>query len=96
MGVQPRDIDCLAFWGLVGWSAWTLLGLTHKPGYAEQLFRVADHLVTLQQPDGGFHYPEFWPPYDQVEMEQKINIGAQFATWIALARTAASLSIPQP
>ena len=63
---------------------------------AHPVGRVADHLVTLQQPDGGFHYPEFWPPYDQVEMEQKINIGAQFATWIAFARTAAALSTTQP
>jgi hypothetical protein len=73
----------------LGWSAWTLFTITREELYLEQACRVADHLTTLQQPDGAFHYPEFWPPYAQVEIESKLNLGCQFATWIAYARTMA-------
>ncbi len=71
----------------LGWSAWTLFSLTRDRAYLEQSCRVADHLTTLQQPDGAFHYPEYWPPYAQVATEWKLNLGCQFATWIAYART---------
>jgi len=71
----------------LGWSAYTLFLATRKGGYVEDACAVADHLAGLQQPDGAFHYPEFWPPYEQVEIEQKFNIGCQFATWIAYANT---------
>jgi hypothetical protein len=71
----------------LAWSGWTLATLTRKAEYARDVCCVADHLTTLQQPDGGFHYPEFWPPYDQVAVELKCNIGLQFATWVAYART---------
>jgi hypothetical protein len=71
----------------LGWSAWTLFTITREKTYLEQACRVADHLTTLQQLDGAFHYPEFWPPYPQVELESKLNLGCQFATWIAYART---------
>lgn len=71
----------------LGWAAWTLFKITREEQYLAQACRVADHLTGLQQPDGAFHYPEFWPPYAQVEIEQKINLGCQFATWIAYART---------
>lgn len=71
----------------LGWAAYTLHCQTHKPEYLEGACRVADRVANLQQPDGAFHYPEFWPPYEQVAIEQKINIGCQFATWIAYART---------
>ena len=71
----------------LSWSAWTLFTITREKQYLEQACRVVDHLTTLQQPDGAFHYPEFWPPYSQVQIEFKINIGCQFATWIAYART---------
>jgi hypothetical protein len=71
----------------LGWSAWTLFTITREKQYLEQACRVVDHLTTLQQPDGAFHYPEFWPPYAQVELESKLNLGCQFATWMAYART---------
>jgi hypothetical protein len=70
----------------LGWAAYSLHCQTHKPEYLEGACRVADHVAILQQPDGAFHYPEFWPPYEQVSIEQKFNIGCQFATWIACAR----------
>lgn len=70
----------------LAWSATLLHQLTRNPEYAEQACRYADHLVTLQQPDGGFGYPEFWPPYDRVALDLKINIGCQFSAWIAYAR----------
>jgi hypothetical protein len=41
----------------LAWSGWTLAVLTRKPEYAQDVCHVADHLMTLQQPDGGFHYP---------------------------------------
>jgi hypothetical protein len=71
----------------LGWSAWTLFTVTREEEYVAQACRVADHLTGLQQPDGAFHYPEFWPPYPQVQLESKINLGCQFATWIAYAQT---------
>jgi len=67
------------------WAAHALFCVTGDNEYAEHTCRMADHLVTLQQPDGGFHYPEFWPPYSEVAPEQKLNIGTQFASWIAMA-----------
>jgi hypothetical protein len=70
----------------LGWAARTLYCQTHKPEYLDGACRVADRVASLQQPDGAFHYPEFWPPYDQVSIEQKFNIGCQFAAWIAYAR----------
>lgn len=70
----------------LGWSAHTLGLITGKAEYTEDACRMADHLVTLQQPDGGYTYPEFLPAYDTVTPDLKCNYGAQFTTWIAYAR----------
>lgn len=67
----------------MGWAAHDLWRVTRNAQYAEDARRMADHLVTLQQADGAFHYPGLWPTYEQASLEQRINIGAQFATWIA-------------
>jgi hypothetical protein len=73
----------------MGWAAWTLFRMTGRPTYVEDARRMADHLVTLQQPDGGFSYPELWASYEDVPMDFKLNIGTQFATWIIYARAMA-------
>lgn len=72
----------------MSWAASTLFLATAKARYAEDACRLADHLFTLQQADGWFHYPEFWPSPEKVTLEQKLNIGAQFASWITLTRQA--------
>jgi len=73
----------------MAWAAWTLYLLTRRRSYAEDACRMADHLVSLQQADGGFAYPELWPSYDDVPMDFKVDIASQFATWIFYARTMA-------
>ena len=73
----------------LAWAAWTLYGLTGRRSYSEYGCRMADHLVTLQQPDGGFRYPEIWPSYADAPLEAKYNTSAQFSTWIAYTRAAA-------
>jgi hypothetical protein len=72
----------------MGWAACTLFSLTRKREYVEHASRVASHLISLQQTEGVFHYPELWRDYGQVSTEQKINVGCQFASWIALASNA--------
>jgi len=71
-------------------AAWTLWGLTGQQTYAKDIGRMADHLVSLQQADGGFHYPELWSSYDAAPLDPKLNIGSQFATWIVYARAVTS------
>jgi hypothetical protein len=70
----------------MAWAAWTLFGLTADPYYADCGGRMADHLVSLQQADGGFHYPELWPDYAKAPPDGKVNLSAQFATWISYVR----------
>ena len=72
----------------MGWAAWTLACATGQRSYAEDACRMADHLARLQQPDGGFHYPELWTDYAAIPLDMKVNLSAQFATWIALAAEA--------
>ncbi len=80
----------------LGWAAYTLGVLTGNPTYTAGACGVADRVASLQQANGAFHYPEFWPPYDQVTVEQKCNIGLQFATWLAYARTLLITQNPIP
>jgi len=70
----------------MAWAARTLFGLTGRRSYAEDACRMADHLVSIQQADGGFHYPELWPTYGGAPLEPKLNLSTQFATWIVYAR----------
>lgn len=70
----------------MAWAASTLYTTTDDPRYLEDACRMADHLATVQQPDGGFHYPEFWPTYPPDPWELQANVGFQFALWIAQAR----------
>ncbi len=70
----------------MGWAAATLYAITDERSYLEDACRMADHLVTVQQADGGFHYPEFWSTYPPAQWELLGNIGFQFALWTALAR----------
>jgi hypothetical protein len=77
----------------LGWSAHTLFYLSRRPEYLTDACNVADRLVELQQPDGGYAYPEFLPPYDTVPNELRCNYGEQFSTWIAYARNLLSVTV---
>lgn len=65
------------------WSATVLGAITGDQSYLEGACRFADHLVTLQQPEGTFHYPEMWPTYPPPHWQGLPNVGGQFALWIA-------------
>ena len=65
------------------WAATTLAAITRETQYIEQGCRFADHLVNLQQSDGGFSYPELIPTYPPQRWEVIPNVGAQFTLWIA-------------
>jgi len=65
------------------WSGTVLHAVTGDRSYLEDACRFADHLVTLQQPEGAFAYPEFWPTYPPPQWQSLPNVGAQFALWIA-------------
>ena len=71
------------------WAATCLHSVTGKPEYMEHACRFADHLVTLQQENGAFHYPDFWPTFPSEDWSGLPNCGCQFALWIA--RTLARL-----
>ena len=70
------------------WAAAGLFAATGDAGYAEDACRYADHLITLQQNDGGFHYPELWSSYPPDAMELVPNLMCQLALWVAMARDA--------
>ena len=76
----------------MAWAAWTLFHLTRNGQYARDACRMADHLATLQQADGGFIYPELFQTYADMPRDYKYNIGTQFATWIVQARAMAALA----
>ena len=65
------------------WAATTLFAMTHETKYIEHGCRFADHLISLQQSDGAYAYPELLPTYPPERWEVIPNIGAQFALWIA-------------
>ena len=64
------------------WAATTLFHITGETDYREHACRFADHLVSVQQGDGAFTYPEFWPTYPPENWEGLPNAGSQFALWI--------------
>ena len=65
------------------WSGTVLHAVTGEASYLDDACRFADFLVSLQQPDGAFHYPGFWPTYPPAQWQSLPNAGAQFALWIA-------------
>lgn len=65
------------------WAATCLYSVTGQSGTLEDACRCADHLVSLQQADGTFAYPEIWPTFPPALWERLPNVGAQFALWIA-------------
>jgi len=71
----------------MAWAAVALFEATGDRAHLTITRQVADYLVELQQPDGSFRYPELWPT-SAVNLEDKIDAGCQFGTWIALARLA--------
>ncbi len=77
----------------MAWAATRLFAATFDPYYANEACRYADHLITLQQPDGAFNYPEFWPSYPPPAWESLPNVGCQFAMWIAMARNALTATL---
>ncbi len=64
------------------WASTTLYAITGENKYVQDSCRFADHLVTLQQSDGSFIYPEFWPTCPPPQWESIPNASAQFTLWI--------------
>lgn len=64
------------------WAATTLHAVTGETDYLNHACRFADYIVSLQQPDDAFTYPEIWPSYPPERWEALANIGPQFALWI--------------
>jgi hypothetical protein len=64
------------------WAATTLHSVTAKKHYLEDACRFSDHLVTLQQPDGCFAYPELWEVFPPQSWEVLPNAACQFGLWI--------------
>lgn len=65
------------------WAATLLHSITGESRYLEHACRFSDHLVSIQQEDGAFTYPELWPNYPPAPWELIPNAGGQFALWIA-------------
>lgn len=65
------------------WAATTLHAITGEADYVDHARRLADHIMSTQQPDGAFTYPELWPSYPPERWEMIPNVGCQFALWIA-------------
>ena len=65
------------------WAGTLLHSVTGRAQYLEHACRFADHLVSLQQEDGAFNYPELWPSYPPTPWEMIPNAGLQFGLWIA-------------
>ena len=70
------------------WAGTRLYAITGERPYLEDACRYADHLVTLQQPDGGVAYPEFWDGYPPDPWESVPNFGCQAVLWVAQTRAA--------
>ncbi|RDE08707.1 hypothetical protein [Pelagibacterium lacus] len=68
------------------WASTTLFAVTGEPRFAQHSWRYASHLVTNQNDDGTFHYPEIWPEFPPQRWEMIPNMMCQFGLW--LARTA--------
>lgn len=65
------------------WAAILLHSITGESQYLEHACRFSDHLVSIQQDDGAFNYPELWPDYPPAPWELVPNAGGQFGLWIA-------------
>ena len=65
------------------WAATTLYAITRQADYVDHACRQADHIVTTQQSDGAFTYPEIWPSYPPEPWDMIPNLGGQFALWLA-------------
>jgi len=69
----------------MAWGAEALYAATGDSIYLDHACRICDHLLSVQQDDGAFHYPELWGSHAAVPMALRANIGCQFALWITLA-----------
>ena len=76
------------------WAAATLYGATGDQSYIDDACRGADHLITLQQPDGTFHYPEVWNRFPPELWESVPNFAFQIGLWLALSRDALQACLP--
>jgi hypothetical protein len=65
------------------WAATTLHTVTGEKHYLEDACRFSDHIVTLQQPDGCFAYPELWDVFPPPSWDMLPNGACQFGLWIA-------------
>jgi hypothetical protein len=65
------------------WAATLLHSITRQSKYLEHACRFSDHLVSIQQDDGAFTYPELWPSYPPTPWDLVPNAGGQFGLWIA-------------
>jgi hypothetical protein len=70
------------------WAASMLHAVTGESHYAEDACRLADHIATLQNPDGSFHYPEVWTQFPPDPWDLVPNLLFQAGLWLVLARDA--------
>lgn len=65
------------------WAATILYSMSDDSPYLEHACRITDHLLSVQQKDGMFNYPEFWSKYPPDNWTAIPNAGTQFSQWIA-------------
>ena len=65
------------------WAATVLYAICGEGAYLDHAWRFANHLVSVQQSDWTFHYPELWPKFPPERWDIVPNAGRQFALWIA-------------
>lgn len=65
------------------WAASVLHTVCGDDAYLEHAWRLAEHLLSVQQPDGTFNYPELWPTYPPEHWDMLPNAACQFGLWIA-------------
>jgi hypothetical protein len=65
------------------WAATLLHSITGHSQYLDHACRFSDHLVSIQQEDGAFTYPELWSSYPPTPWDLVPNAGGQFGLWIA-------------
>ncbi len=70
----------------LAWADATLYQATGDPVFLEGARKVGDHLISVQRPDGRYHYKEVVPNFENQDATGNLDIVCQFTTWIAKVR----------
>lgn len=80
------DLWQTAFAHKLCWGSAILYQATGEYRFLEASKKIGDHIISLQQEDGRYHYRDIFKKFEEQELTPNLDIVSQFTSWISRTR----------